>query len=170
MREQVGDYAPRRMSLALVAAIVSGAAMVAVAIMRSTNREYFTADLNFDGPTFRAVSLVVPAVVGTGLHFLGWSMVLIGAAGWTTPGFSRLLSIMYIGAGLPALFAYLQPDELNGLVIMLTVFVAVVQGIALWKGEASGPLPMAKGPQKETQPPPAQPDQGRGKASDPAPV
>jgi hypothetical protein len=90
-------------------------------------------------PVLVVWATLVAGVTGTGWHFLGWSFVLLGSAGWTTHRLPRGLSVLYLGAGTAALFVYLLPD-MEEKVMALGVVASIWQGILLWKAE-SGETP-----------------------------
>jgi len=75
---------------------------------------------------------LVAGLTATGWHFLGWSMVLIGSAGWTTGRLPRVLSALFLVGGTMALFVYLLPAT-EGNVMVLGVAVSIWQGLLLWK-------------------------------------
>jgi hypothetical protein len=100
LRERIGGSAQRRMTLSLLAAVLAAGAMVAVACIRSANRHY-----HIDHPELHLEESATVLVVWTtllagltsaGWHFLGWSFVLIGSAGWSTRRLPRLLSLLYL--------------------------------------------------------------------------
>lgn len=103
LRERMGEYASRRMSLALLAALLAAGAMVAVACIRSANRHYHIMhpELHLeDSSTVLIVwTTLVAGVTATGWHFLGWVLVLVGSAGWTSRRLPRLLSVLYLVGG-----------------------------------------------------------------------
>jgi hypothetical protein len=138
LRERIGERAPRRMSLALLAAILAAGTMVAVACIRSANRHYHLIHPELHLENSQTVLIVwttlVAGLTGAGWHFLGWALVLIGSAGWTSHHLSRPLSILYLVAGASSLFVYLLPG-LEGITGMLIMVVSIWQGILLWKGE-----------------------------------
>jgi hypothetical protein len=138
LRERIGERAPRRMSLALLAAALSAAMFVTAAFFRSTNRHYHMIhpELNLDMSTTVLVvwTTIVAGVIATGWHFLGWALVLLGSAGWTTRRFPRGLNVLYLMVGIAALFVYLLPD-IEATVVVLGVVVSIWQGIVLWKAE-----------------------------------
>jgi len=138
LRERIGERAPRRMSLALLAAALAAGAMVAVACIRSANRHYHLIHPELHLEESATVLIVwttlVAGVTGAGWHFLGWALVLIGSAGWTSRCLPRLLSGLYLVAGASALFVYRLP-ELEGNVVMLGMVISIWQGILLWKGK-----------------------------------
>jgi hypothetical protein len=138
LRERIGERAPRRMSLALLAAALAAAAMVLVACIRSANRHYHLIHPELDLETSSTVLIVwttlVAGVTGAGWHFLGWALVLVGSSGWTSRLIPRVLSALYLLAGASALFVYLLP-ELEGNVVMLGMIISIWQGILLWRGE-----------------------------------
>jgi len=138
LRERIGERAPRRMTLALLAALVAAGAFVGVACIRSANRHYHMIhpELNLDmsTPVLVVWTTLVAGVIATGWHFLGWVLVLVGSAGWTSRRLPRVLSVLYLVAGTGALFVYVLPDiEAN--VVALGVVLSIWQGILLWKAE-----------------------------------
>jgi hypothetical protein len=71
--------------------------------------------------------------IAAALHFLGWSLVLLGWVGWTTGRLPRLLSGLYWVVGAAAIFAYLLPDI--GVDVLLGLVVSIWQGILLWQAK-----------------------------------
>ena len=140
LRERMGEYAPRRMSLALLAAVLAAGATVAVACIRSANRHYHLIhpELNLEESSTVLIvwTTLVAGMTSTAWHFLGWVMVLIGSAGWTSQRLPRLLSLLYLVGGIVSMFVYLLPD--SQLAAMLGVVVSIWQGILLWKAEPGG--------------------------------
>jgi hypothetical protein len=108
LRERIGESASRRMTLALLAATLSAGMIVAAAIFRSTNRHYHLRhpELSLQHSSFVLLEWTtrVEGMIATGRHFLGWSLVLLGSAGWTSRRLPRLLCL-HISAGA-SLFAY----------------------------------------------------------------
>ena len=102
------------MTLALLAAFVAAGAFVGVACIRSANRQYHLShpELHLELATTVLVvwATLVAGVLATGWHFLGWALVLIGSAGWTSHRLPRGLSVLYLVGGTLALFVYLLPD------------------------------------------------------------
>jgi len=152
LRERIGERAPRRMSLALLAAALAAATMVLVACIRSANRNYHIIHPELHLENNQAVLIVwttlVAGVSAAGWHFLGWSMMLIGSAGWTTRLLPRGLSMLYMAAGIASLFVYVLPDN-EGLVGTLGVVISIWQGILLLKagaGETQAPEKIASQP------------------------
>jgi hypothetical protein len=138
LREHLGARAPRRMSLALLAAVLAAGIAVAVAFIRSANRHYHMIhpELHLENSLDVLVvwATLIAGLTNTGWHFLGWALVLIGSAGWSSHYLPRLLSALYLMAGLISLFVYLIPGS-EGLAVMLSVIVMVWQGILLSKAE-----------------------------------
>jgi hypothetical protein len=136
LRERIGERAPRRMSLALLAAVLAAGAMIAVACIRSANRQYHLMHPELHLEDSQTVLIVwttlVAGVTGAGWHFLGWAFILVGSAGWSTSLLPRVLSVLYLVAGTISLFVYLLPD-LEGLAGMLGIVVSIWQGILLWR-------------------------------------
>ena len=136
LRERIGERAPRRMSLALMAAILAAGAMIAVACIRSANRHYHLIhpELHLENSSTVLIvwTTLVAGVTGAGWHFLGWSLLLIGSAGWTTNLLPRALSVLYLVGGIVSLFVYLLP-EMEGLAGMLGIVISIWQGLLLWR-------------------------------------
>jgi hypothetical protein len=138
LREHVGERAPRRMTLALLAAFVAAGIFVSVALIRSANRHYHLIhpELHLESSTTVLIvwTTLVAGMIGAAWHFLGWVWLLVGSAGWTSRRLPRILSVLYLVGGTVSLFVYLQPDsEMN--VVLLGVVVSIWQGILLWKAE-----------------------------------
>jgi hypothetical protein len=138
LRERIAAYAPRRMSMALAAAILAAAFMVVVACIRSANRQYHLLHPELHLEDSQTVLIVwttlVAGLTGAGWHFFGWALVLIGSVGWTSRLLPRLLSGLYLLAGITSLFVYRVPAA-EGLVMMLGALISIWQGILLWKAE-----------------------------------
>ena len=136
LRERMVERAPRRMNLALLAAALAAGAIVAVACIRSANRHYHLIhpELHLENSSTVLIvwTTLVAGVTGAGWHFLGWSLLLIGSAGWTTNMLPRVLSVLYLVGGLVSLFVYLSPD-MEGLAGMLGIVISIWQGLLLWK-------------------------------------
>lgn len=136
LRERIGEQAPRRMSLALLATVLAAGTMILIACVRSANRQYHLLhpDLHLeDSITVLTVwSTLVSGLTGAAWHFLGWALILIGSVGWTSRQLPRLLSALYLITGLISLFVYLLPN-IEGLAALLGVIVIIWQGILLWK-------------------------------------
>jgi hypothetical protein len=139
LRERIGERAPRRMSVALMATILAAGAMIAVACIRSANRHYHLIHPELHLEESQTVLIVwttlVAGVTGAGWHFLGWALLLIGSAGWTSRQLPPPLTVLYLVGGVVSLFVYLVPD-LEGLAGMLVIVISLWQGFLLWK---SGP-------------------------------
>ena len=135
LRERIGEGAPRRTTLALLAAVLAAGAMVLVACIRSANRHYHLVhpELHLEGSSTVLVvwTTLVAGITGAGWHFLGWAFVLLGSAGWTTRRLPRVLNILYLVVGVVSLFVYVRP-EMEATVIMLGMVIAIWQGIVLW--------------------------------------
>ena len=136
VREHIGERAPRRMSLALLATILAAGAMIAVACIRSANRQYHLIhpELHLENSTTVLIvwATLVAGVTGAGWHFLGWAFLLIGSAGWASGQLPRVLSVLYLAGGIVSLFVYLLPD-MEGLAGMLAIVVSIWQGLLLWR-------------------------------------
>ena len=138
LRERIGEHASRRMDLALLAATLAAGAMVTVACIRASNRHYHIIHPELHLETSTTVLVVwttlVAGVNATGWHFLGWVLVLVGSAGWTSRRLPRVLSVLYLLGGTSSLFVYMLPD-LEANAVALGVVMSIWQGILLWKGE-----------------------------------
>lgn len=138
LRAEIGERAPRRMSLALLAALLAAGMMVLVTCIRASNRHYHLIHPELHLETSSTVLIVwtnlVQGVTAAGWHFLGWALVLIASAGWTTRSLPRGLCILYLAGGVTALFVYLFPAQ-EGTAAVLGAAWAVWQGILLWMAE-----------------------------------
>ena len=140
VRERIGERAPRRMSLALLATVLAAAAMITVACIRSANRQYHLTHPEMHLEASQTVLIVwmtlVAGVTGAGWHFLGWALLLIGSAGWTSGHLPPPLTVLYLVGGVVSLFVYLLPD-LEGLAGMLVIVIGIWQGVLLWKSSSA---------------------------------
>jgi hypothetical protein len=136
LRERIGAQAPRRMTLALLAAALAAGAMVGVACIRAANRHYHLIHpelhLETDSTVLIVWTTLVAGVAAAGWHLLGWAFVLVGSAGWTSGRLPRLLSVLYLVAGMTSMFVYLLPGN-EGSAAALGVGVSIWQGILLWR-------------------------------------
>jgi hypothetical protein len=136
LRERIGERASRTMSLALLVAVLAAAAMVLVACIRSANRSYHIThpELHLESSTTVLVvwTTLVAGVTAAGWHFIGWALVLIGSAGWTSGRLPRVLCVLYLVGGIASLFVYVYPN-LEGFAATLGVAWGIWQGILLWK-------------------------------------
>jgi hypothetical protein len=126
------------MDLALIASIAAACAFVAVASMRSANRHYHLTHPDLHLESSSTVLIVwatqVAGAIGAALHFQGWTLVLIGSAGWTTKRLPRILSVLYLLTGAMSLLVLLLPQmEANALAVM--VILSIWQGFLLIKRE-----------------------------------
>ena len=152
LRERIGERAPRRMDLALLASFAAACAFVAVACIRSANRHYHLIHPELHLEESSTVLIVwttlVAGVIGTAWHFLGWAWVLISSAGWTSRRLPRLLSALYLLGGITSLLVFLLPD-MEGNALALVVVVSIWQGILLLKagpGATQAPEKIASQP------------------------
>lgn len=138
LRERLGEHAPRRMTLALLVALLAAGAMVAVACIRSANRHYHLLhpELHLEDSTTVLVvwTTLVAGMAATGWHFLGWAWALVGWAGWTSHLFPRPLTMLYWVAGAVSLLVYVLPG-LEEIAITLGMVVSIWQGLLLWQAE-----------------------------------
>ena len=136
LRERIGERAPRRMTLALLATVLAAGTMILVACIRSANRHYHLIHPELHLENSQTVLIVwttlVTGVTGAGWHFLGWAFLLVGSAGWTTNQLPRVLSVLYLVGGTVSLFVYLLPD-MEGLAGMLGIVISIWQGVLLWR-------------------------------------
>jgi hypothetical protein len=144
LRERIGERAPRLMSLATLTAILAAAMFVAAALFRSTNRQYHLAHpelhLEMSSTVLAVWGTLVGGVIATACHFLGWSLLLIGAAGWISARLPRALCMLYWLVGVISLLAYLWRDgDLN--MVMLASLLCIWQGIMLLRVEPAATPP-----------------------------
>lgn len=137
LRERIGERAPRRTSLALLAAVLAAGAMVLVACIRSANRQYHLMhpELHLEDSTTVLLlwTTLVSGLTAAGWNFLGWALLLLGSAGWTSGRLPRGLCALYLAGGIASLFVLWFP-ELEGAAALLGVMWAIWQGILLWAG------------------------------------
>ena len=142
LRERIGERAPRRISLALLAAVLAAGAMVLVACIRSANRHYHLIHPELHLETSSTVLIVwttlVAGITGAGWHFLGWTLLLIGSAGWTSGQLPRVLSVLYFLGGTTSLFVYRFPNT-EGNAVMLGMLISIWQALLLWRSGSAEP-------------------------------
>jgi hypothetical protein len=135
LREQLDKYTPRRMTVAMFTAFLSAAAMIAVAFIRASNRQYHLLhpELHLEDsiPVLVVWATLVTGLTSAGWHFLGWTQIMVGSAGWASQRLPRLLSMLYLLAGVVSLFVYLIPFN-EGLGILLGFIIAIWQGVLFW--------------------------------------
>lgn len=143
LREIIAERAPRRMNLTLMAAFISAGLIVCVTCIRAANRHYHILhpELNLESSTTVLLTwtTLVAGVTAAGLHFLGWTWILLGSAGWKSRLLPRVLSGLYLVAGVASLFVYVRP-ELEGMVLLLGFGISVWQGILLMFGKLGDDL------------------------------
>jgi hypothetical protein len=139
-REKFISHAPRRMSLALMSAFLSAGAMIAVAFIRSSNRQYHILhpELNLQEsiPVLVVWTTLIAGLTAVGWHFLGWTQILIGSAGWESQQLPRLLNLLYFAMGVVSLFVYLFPAA-EGLGILLGMVISIWQGVLFLKAKSN---------------------------------
>jgi hypothetical protein len=138
LRERLGEGASRGMSLALLVAVLAAGTMVLVACIRASNRHYHLNHPELNLETSISVLTVwttlLAGVTAAGWHFLGWALVLIGSAGWTSGRLPRGLCALYLAGGIVSLFVYVFPG-LEGVAVFFGAVWGVWQGTLLWRGE-----------------------------------
>jgi hypothetical protein len=141
LRELIGERAPRRMSIALLASALTALVFVTAALLRSANRGYHLDYPELHLENSQTVLIVwttlLAGVVATAWHFLGWTWLLVAWAGWTSRRLPRILCALYFFVGVQALFVYLRRDTDLGLV-PVGALVCVWQGIVLLLRAANG--------------------------------
>jgi hypothetical protein len=154
LRERIGAQAPRQMSPALLVTALSALMFVTAALLRSSNRQYHLLHPELNLESSQTVLIIwttlVGGVIATAWHFLGWTLVLLGSAGWMDSRFPRVLSMLYFVGGITALFVYLLP-EFEGFVAVLGVVVSIWQGILLLNAEP-GTTPAPKSNTRQPDP------------------
>lgn len=131
LRERMGERAPRRMRLALLAAALAAGTMIVIASIRFSNRHYHLRhpELNLE---HSASVLVVWTTMLAGLYtaalqFVGWALALIGSAGWTSRLMPRPWSLLCLVAAAASLLFFVSPiDQAPAVPLVLAVF--------LWQG------------------------------------
>ena len=139
IRERIGETAPRRMNLALLASFAAACTFVAIACIRSANRHYHLTHPELHLESSSAVLTVwttlVAGATGAAWHFLGWALLLIGSAGWTSRRVPRALSALYLFVGTLSLVVYVLPEmEANAMAFSLVM--SIWQGFQLLKVES----------------------------------
>jgi hypothetical protein len=138
IREHIGERAPRRVAMALQAALLAAAAMTLVACLRAANRQYHLIhpELHLESSTTVLVvwTTLVAGVTAAAWHFLGWALLLFGSAGWGTRRLPRGLSLLYLAAAIASLFVFASP-EMEGAAGALSVIWAIWQGAWLWMAQ-----------------------------------
>lgn len=138
MRERFAGWAPRRMTLALLAATLAAGASVSVALIRSTNRHYLARHTELNetmvNTLLTAWTTIVTGLIATRYHYLGWTLVLLGTVVWSNRRQDRVLSRLYMVGGITSLFSYLQQEGPNG-AALFGVILSIWQGIRLWRDE-----------------------------------
>jgi hypothetical protein len=146
LRLRIGERAPRLLSLVMLAAALAAAMFVMAALLRSSNRHYHLIHPELHLEMASSVLIVwttlVAGVIATGWHFLGWSLILLGTASWTSGRLPHALSGLYWVVGAAALFVYLLPD-LEGFVVLFGGVMSLWQGLLLWNAQA-GETPAPK--------------------------
>ena len=134
LRERIGERASNRMTLAFLISLLAAGAIVGVACIRAANRHYHLIhpELNLESSStvLTVWTTLVAGVTATGFHFLGWALVLIGSAAWTSRRLPPVLCLLYFIAGGASLFVYLDPN-LEGMAAFFIVVVSIWQGILL---------------------------------------
>jgi len=136
LRERMDSQAPRRMKMALVTAVLAAAGMVAVACVRAANRQYHLShpDLHLENNQEVLVvwASIVAGLTGAGWHFLGWTQLLLGSAGWSSQRLPRVLCVFLLITGSISLFVYAVP-VLEGFANAFAVIWSVWLGIYILK-------------------------------------
>jgi hypothetical protein len=121
--------------------------MVLVASIRSANRQYHLShpELHLENSTMVLVvwTTILAGITGAGWHFLGWSLVLVGSAGWVSGRIPNALCGLYLVGGVVSLLVYVFPN-LEEPAALLGVLWGVWQGILLWRGASGEMAPAAQ--------------------------
>lgn len=142
VKERIADRAPRRMGLALFAAVLAAAAFATVAFIRASNRHYHIAhpelNLEHSAAVLTVWATLVSGLLGAGWHFLGWALILTGSAGLSSRRLPPALSGYYLLVGVICLFVYLlhQGEPIVGPFILA---LGIWQGIVFWKTGSIAP-------------------------------
>ena len=136
LRERIGERAPRLMTMALLVAVAAAGAFVTVAAVRSANRYYHLAHPELQLQEMSTILIVwatlVAGLIGAAWQFLGWTFVLIGAAGWVSQRLPRALSALYLAGGAAALAVLVFPG-MEGFALVAALAICIWQGIVLWR-------------------------------------
>lgn len=142
LRDRLGTAAPRRMNMALLAAVGAAMLMVAVASIRSANRHYHLThpELHLENSTTVLLvwTTLLAGLTSAGLHFFGWVQVLIAWSGWTSRRLPRALCLLSLVAGVVFWFTHRLPGAHDSDPTVFAVVTSTWLGIVLWKGEKSG--------------------------------
>lgn len=134
LQERIGKLAPRRMNLALLTALLTAAAFISVACIRAANRHYHLIHpelgLENNVVVLTTWTTLVAGLIGAGRHVLGWTLVLLGSAGWVSGQPQRAISVLYFFTGIAAMFVYVFPS-LDEIVVLLGFVLSIWQGILL---------------------------------------
>lgn len=137
LRARIGECAPLRASMALWAAILAAGAMIMVACIRFANRSYHLAhpELHLETSTLVLVvwGTTLAGITAAGWHFLGWALILLGAAGAKSGRIPPSLCVVYLIAGVFSICVFLIPN-VEEVASTLGVIWATWQGVVLWKG------------------------------------
>jgi hypothetical protein len=147
LRERLLTHAPRRVSLALLAALLAAGLMLTVACIRAANRQYHLIhpELHLENNTDVLVvwGTLVAGIAAAGWHSLGWMLVLLGSAGWTSGRLPRPLCFVYLLGGIVSLFVYIFPN-LEELAATLGLVWGVWQGIVMLRSRTEETLAPAQ--------------------------
>jgi hypothetical protein len=142
LRREAGKHPPMTMNLALLAVALAAGAMVAAACMRSANRHYHLLhpELHLEDSVSILVvwTTLLNGLRATGMHFLGWTLVLMAASGLATGRLPSMLRGLYVVAGVLSVAAYAVPSLEEG-AVALAFAASIWQGVLLWRpgeGEA----------------------------------
>jgi len=134
LRERIGSSAPRRMNLALMITIAAAFGFVLIAMVRSANRQYHLLhpEMRLESSTtvLTVWTTLVTAITSTSWHALGWVLVLLGWSAWSSKNLPRLLSALYLVAGIFSLLVYIVP-VMEGNAFIVFVIVSLWQGFLL---------------------------------------
>jgi hypothetical protein len=141
LRDRIGEAAPRRMNLALLASFAAACAFVMIACIRASNRHYHLIHPELHLESSEVIltiwAALVASAIGAAFHILGWALVLIGSAGWASKQLPLILSSLYLWAGIMCMLVFLLPD-MESSAITLILIVNIWQGFLLLKTEPRG--------------------------------
>jgi len=100
-------------------------------MIRSANRQYHLLHpemrLESSSTVLTVWTTLVTGVTSTSWHALGWVLVLISWSGWTSKNLPRLLSALYLVAGIFSLLVYLIPEMEGGALVTFVILI-------IWQG------------------------------------
>lgn len=131
--ESIEGQAPRRVRLAEGLTLLAAMLFLLTASLRAANRQYHLVhpelELENSIPVLVSWTTLVAGVAGAGWHLLGWTLALLGWAGWSTAGLPRAFCGISLLTAAAALFVYALPnleDAAGGFFVIWAVWAGVL--------------------------------------------